>query len=91
MRQHINDLPYKSTDGLSWNPAAHFLRNYTNNYTKPNNTSSKYGAYDRSTVEHYINNPQNYPSGYISKYGLYRFPVVSRQQIEEDERDYPYQ
>jgi hypothetical protein len=91
MSKHIDNLPYRNeTTGYSWNPAAHFLRNYTNRYQKPDGTLSKYGAHDRSEVEQYINNPLNYPAGYLQTYGKYRFPEVSRDEIEKSEANKPY-
>ena len=89
MKQDIAAAPeLLDRHGLSYHPAARFLRRNTNYYTKPDGSVSKYGAYKRNSVENYINNPNTYKDLTYLKY--YRFPEISRNMIEEDERNSPY-
>ena len=74
--------------GLSHHPASRFLRKNTNYYTKPDGSVSKYGAYNRRSVENYMNNPDTYKQ--LTYLKNYRFPEISRNIIEKDERNHPY-
>jgi hypothetical protein len=77
MRQDIENLPYRDQGGLSWHPAAHFLRNYTNSLTLPSGAlSDTYGMTPSNTFNHYFENPQNYPAGYLATYGRYNPPTT---------------
>lgn len=89
MKQDIAAAPeLNDRHGVSHHPAARFLRRNTNYYTKPDGSVSKYGAYNRRSVENYINNPDTYKE--LTYLKNYRFPEISRDIIEKDERNHPY-
>lgn len=93
MYHDFNQLPYKDAGGLSWHPAAHFLRNNLNalslagtgakQHVNPDGRSSKYGMMPTSHVNAFFSNPQNYPAGHLATYGYYKPPVRTLAELRK--------
>ncbi|MDC0864363.1 conjugal transfer protein TraN [Rickettsiaceae bacterium] len=93
MLQDINNLPcVDQGSGMSWHPAAHFLRNNCNSFplhgtgaTKnlSGGNSNKYGAIPSHILNSFFDNPANYPAGYIATHGKYRPPIISLRTLRD--------
>lgn len=76
MRQDYNNFP-RNKGSISWHPAATYLRNNLNSLTLPNGSlSDTFGMAPTEHVNSFFNNPQNYPSGYLTTYGKYNPPTI---------------